>query len=169
MSSHAINITKKQYSIENPRELELAEMDLASQNQIPVIDLSTISPHCARGIQGWHHLCLRVREACETFGCFEVVYDQISMHLRTQTFSMIRQVFQLPSEIKKKNFNPKPYHGYAGQLPVVPLYESLGIEDASNYDSLKGFTQHLWPHGHQQFWYRIMLLIFFIHYKKLDL
>lgn len=153
MSSHAINITKKQYSIENPRELELAEMDLASQNQIPVIDLSTISPHCARGIQGWHHLCLRVREACETFGCFEVVYDQISMHLRTQTFSMISQVFQLPSEIKKKNFNPKPYHGYAGQLPVVPLYESLGIEDASNYDSLKGFTQHLWPHGHQQFWY----------------
>ncbi|XP_037495115.1 2-oxoglutarate-dependent dioxygenase AOP2-like [Jatropha curcas] len=126
-------------------------MAMASQNQVPIINLSRTSLHCVRGEQEWHNLCKRVREACETFGCFEVVYDQISLQLRDETFEMVRQVFSLPSETKKKNFNPKPYHGYAGGYPVIPLYESLGIEDVTNYDSLRSFTELLWPHGHHQF------------------
>ena len=126
------------------------------RSQIPVIDLSTtvVSPvrEDRRGTEEWKSLCKRVREACENYGCFEVVYDKIPRVLRAETFSMIRQLFDLPLETKEKNFNPKPYHGYFGHFAKLPLYESFGLEDSSNYESVKSFTDLMWPNGHQNFW-----------------
>lgn len=122
------------------------------QSQIPVIDFSTInSVEVDRGTEEWYHLCEMVREACECYGCFEAVYDKITRQLRAESFSMIRQLFSLPLETKQKNFNPKPYHGYAGGFVQIPLYESFGIEDSSNYESVKSFTKLMWPNGNSQF------------------
>ncbi|PQP95294.1 hypothetical protein Pyn_19618 [Prunus yedoensis var. nudiflora] len=72
--------------------------------------------------------------------------------LRAEAFSLIRQLFSLPLETKKKNVNPKPFHGYCGEYPHVPLYESLGLEDASNFEAVREFTELLWPNGHDHFW-----------------
>ncbi|EEF47045.1 probable 2-oxoglutarate-dependent dioxygenase AOP1 [Ricinus communis] len=122
------------------------------QNQIPVIDLSSSSLDKVRGSQEWDIASKKVKEACEDYGCFEVVYDKISKQVRAELFSLIRQLFMLPVETRKKNYNPKPYHGYAGQYPVVPIYEGFGIEDVSSYNSLEGFAEQLsWPHDHDQF------------------
>lgn len=129
-------------------------MGSIAEFQIPFIELVAGSPDLERGTQGWHHLCKRVREACENYGCFEVVYDKISSHLRKETFSLIKElVNEVPVERKRKNVNPKPYHSYFGPCNQVSLYEGFGIEDASNYDSVKSFAQLMWPDGdHHNFW-----------------
>ncbi|KAK9946102.1 hypothetical protein M0R45_011579 [Rubus argutus] len=122
-----------------------------SQHQVPAIEFTVNSREVDRGTDEWHHLCKRVREACENYGCFEIVYDKIPPQLRAETFSVSRQLFSLPLETKKKNFNPKPYHGYLGQSAHMPLYESFGLEEASNYESLRSLTEEIWPNGHDQF------------------
>ncbi|KAI5354874.1 hypothetical protein L3X38_007769 [Prunus dulcis] len=45
----------------------------------------------------------------------------------------------------------------------IPLYESFGLEDSSNYDSLKSFTELMWPSGHDQFCNTVVTMM-----KKLD-
>lgn len=116
--------------------------------QIPVIEFDLeLDPKKER----WQHLCKRVREACEEYGCFEVVFDNISLESRAETFSAVKQVFQLPRETKEKNMNPKPNRGYMRDSARAPLYESLGIEDASDLDSVQRFTQLMWPNGHNHF------------------
>ncbi|KAJ7966120.1 2-oxoglutarate-dependent dioxygenase [Quillaja saponaria] len=119
--------------------------------QLPVIEFSMNSTDMKRGTDGWQQLNKSVQEACENYGCFEIVCDNISSQLKAETFSMIRQLFDLPVETKKRNVNPKPFHGYFGQYPQPILYESFGLEDASNYDSLKAFAELMWPMGNDKF------------------
>ncbi|OMO80571.1 Oxoglutarate/iron-dependent dioxygenase [Corchorus olitorius] len=128
-------------------------MGYDSQLRIPIIELPLMnSEDMVRGTDKWQSLCKRVREACENFGCFEVVYDKISSHLKEETFSSIRQFFDLPLETKKKYVNPKPYHGYYEVLGLLSsLSESIGLEHASNFNSLKSFSQLMWPNGHDHF------------------
>ncbi|XVF34433.1 hypothetical protein REPUB_Repub18cG0058700 [Reevesia pubescens] len=125
----------------------------AEFHQIPVIEFPTAgSPDLERGTHGWQQLCKRVREACETYGCFQVVYERIPRKLREETFSLVRELLEVPMENKKKNVNPKPYHSYFGPCNQDSLYEGFGIEDASNYDSVKSFAQLMWPDdGHPHF------------------
>ncbi|CAK9185401.1 unnamed protein product [Ilex paraguariensis] len=93
-------------------------------SQIPVINFSLVSPELDRGTKEWHLLCEKVREACESYGYFET---------------------------KKKNVNPNPFYAYAGQYATASLYESLGIEDASDPDSVRRFEELMWPQGNDFF------------------
>ncbi|KAK8515545.1 hypothetical protein V6N12_075583 [Hibiscus sabdariffa] len=128
-------------------------MGADAEFQIPVIEFQTGSPDLTRGTEGWHHLCKRVREACETYGCFRVVYEGISRKIRDETFGLLKELAEeVPLERKQKNVNPKPYHSYFGPCSQQSLYEGFGIEDASNYDSVKSFAQLMWSHGHPYFW-----------------
>ncbi|KAM5585380.1 putative 2-oxoglutarate-dependent dioxygenase AOP1 [Rosa sericea] len=117
-----------------------------SQYQIPAIEFTMNSPEMDRGTDEWYHLCKKVREACENYGCFEIVYDKIPPQLRAETFSASRKLFSLPLETKKQNLNPKPYHGYLGPSVHAPLYEGFGFEEASNYESLSSLTEDIWSH-----------------------
>ncbi|VVA15037.1 PREDICTED: probable [Prunus dulcis] len=83
------------------------------------IELSMTSLAVDRGTDKWNSLCKGVREACENYGCFEIVYDKIPLQLRAEAFSLIKQLFSLPLETKKKNVNPKSFHGYCGEYPHV--------------------------------------------------
>ncbi|XP_021276746.1 probable 2-oxoglutarate-dependent dioxygenase AOP1 [Herrania umbratica] len=128
------------------------KMGSVAEFQIPVIELPAAdSPDLERGTEGWQRLCRRVREACENYGCFQVVYERIPRKLREETFSLVRELVEVPLERKQKNVNPKPYHSYFGPCSQVSLYEGFGIEDASNYDSVKSFAQVMWPDGHHHF------------------
>ncbi|KAA3486024.1 putative 2-oxoglutarate-dependent dioxygenase AOP1 [Gossypium australe] len=126
-------------------------MGVDAELAIPVIEFRTGSPDLERGTEGWHHLCKRVREACETYGCFEVVYEKISREVREETFELLNELVEVPLERKQLNVNPKPYHSYFGPCSQACLYEGFGIEDASNYDSVNNFAQLMWPDGHPRF------------------
>ncbi|TYI48415.1 hypothetical protein E1A91_D13G247200v1 [Gossypium mustelinum] len=109
-------------------------MNLDAKIEFPVIEFR--SSDLERGTNGWHQLCKKVREACETFGCFEVVYDTIL------------------TEVREEMFSPLPYHGWIGPCAQVSLlYEGFGIGDVSNFDSVKDFAQLMWPEGHPRFCY----------------
>ncbi|MBO8590051.1 2-oxoglutarate and iron-dependent oxygenase domain-containing protein, partial [Staphylococcus aureus] len=78
--------------------------------------------------------------ACERYGCFEVAYDGVPVQLRDDMFEAMKRLFDLPLETKQKNYSSKIYRGYIGQSDVVPLYESLGVEDAPSLDAVRAFT-----------------------------
>ncbi|XP_040940767.1 probable inactive 2-oxoglutarate-dependent dioxygenase AOP2 [Gossypium hirsutum] len=126
-------------------------MGANAEIEFPVIEFR--SSDLKRGTDGWHRLCKKVREACETFGCFEVVYEKISTEVREETFGLMKELIEVPVERKQKNASPLPYHGWVGPCNQVSLlYEGFGLGDASNYDSIKSFAQLMWPDGHPRFW-----------------
>ncbi|KAB1669196.1 hypothetical protein ES319_1Z155800v1 [Gossypium barbadense] len=125
-------------------------MGANAEIEFPVIEFR--SSDLKRGTDGWHRLCKKVREACETFGCFEVVYEKISTEVREETFGLMKELIEVPVERKQKNASPLPYHGWVGPCNQVSLlYEGFGLGDASNYDSIKSFAQLMWPDGHPRF------------------
>ncbi|MBA0873370.1 hypothetical protein Goshw_001200 [Gossypium schwendimanii] len=125
-------------------------MGVNAKIEVPVIEFC--SSDLKQGTDGWHHLCKRVREACETYGCFEVVYERVSKKVREEMFGLVKELVQVPLERKQKNASPLPYHGWVGPCSQVSLlYEGFGLGDASNYDSVKRFAQLMWPDGHPRF------------------
>ncbi|WCJ40644.1 2-oxoglutarate (2OG) and Fe(II)-dependent oxygenase superfamily protein [Euphorbia peplus] len=113
--------------------------------KIPVVDLS--SKKLKPGSDSWNSACQEVRQALENYGCFELVYNKPSIDI----FEAAEEVFKLPYEIKTKNINPKPAHGYIGKNSVVPVHEAVGIEYANNEQECQNFTQLMWPNGNQHF------------------
>ncbi|PRQ35428.1 putative oxoglutarate/iron-dependent dioxygenase, non-heme dioxygenase domain-containing protein [Rosa chinensis] len=117
-----------------------------SQYQIPAIEFTMNSLEVDRGTVEWYHLCKKVREACENYGCFEIVYDKILPQSKAEILSASRKLYSLPLETKKNNLTPNRYQGYVGPSVTAPLYEGFGFQEASNYESLRSFTKEMWSH-----------------------
>ncbi|KAK4395281.1 putative 2-oxoglutarate-dependent dioxygenase AOP1.2 [Sesamum angolense] len=111
--------------------------------KLPVIDFSNLKQDSSTPT--WASTKAQVRAALEEYGCFEAVFDQIPPTLRQSTIDGIKQLFDLPLQTKLRNRSNKPYHGYVGQYPMVPLYESLGIEDALSPGKTDSFSNLMWP------------------------
>ncbi|PPD73987.1 hypothetical protein GOBAR_DD29087 [Gossypium barbadense] len=73
-----------------------SNMNLDAKIEFPVIEFR--SSDLERGSNGWHQLCKKVREACETFGCFEVVYDTILTEVREEMFRLMKELVEVPVE-----------------------------------------------------------------------
>lgn len=118
--------------------------------KIPILDFSVkaVSDNETR-----RELCKQVREACESHGCFLLTYDYetVSSKLCQDLFIAIKTLFDLPQETKTKHVHPKPYRSYSGKNPMIPFYESFGLDDAHNLDQVQAFTNLMWPHGYPNF------------------
>ncbi|KAK8649826.1 hypothetical protein V6N13_139482 [Hibiscus sabdariffa] len=125
--------------------------------KIPVIEFSSEdvengrSSSSEQGRERWEVLCSKVREACESHGCFLLTYDKIPTSLREDMLVGIKALFDLPEETKSKYQHPKPYRSYQGKCPVVPLHESFGIDDATTFQAAQDFTRLMWPQGNPAF------------------
>ncbi|XP_024979497.1 probable 2-oxoglutarate-dependent dioxygenase AOP1 isoform X1 [Cynara cardunculus var. scolymus] len=117
--------------------------------RLPFIDFSNVDPNT--NALGWDLTKSRVHEALEEFGCFEASLADISPELQTSIFDSLQLLFDLPLQTKLKNRSLKPFHGYVGQYPMVPLYESMGIDDAPVLEKAESFTKILWPEGNPKF------------------
>ncbi|KAB1669360.1 hypothetical protein ES319_1Z052900v1 [Gossypium barbadense] len=123
---------------------------------IPVIEFSGEDIKNGRSSsspdQRWKALCRKVREACESHGCFLLMrYDKIPTSLCEDMLVGIKSLFDLPEETKTKYQNPKPYRSYQGKCPMVPLHESFGIDDATRLEAARDFTHLMWPQGNPAF------------------
>ncbi|XP_047332030.1 probable 2-oxoglutarate-dependent dioxygenase AOP1 [Impatiens glandulifera] len=116
---------------------------------LPFIDFA--EPDLKPGSASWDSIRDQVRRALEEYGCFEAFFPKIPLDLRKQMFSSLEELFDLPLQTKFKNFSEKPYHGYIGPNPLVPLYESMGIEGANMVDNVDEFTRVMWPEGNTTF------------------
>ncbi|KAJ0680204.1 putative oxoglutarate/iron-dependent dioxygenase, non-heme dioxygenase domain-containing protein [Helianthus annuus] len=124
-------------------------MGSLTQPKLPVIDLSSESLNL--NSSSWVTKCEEVRSALEEYGCFIALYDGVSRELREATFLLSKELFNLPTEIKALNITETPYHGYIGQEALVPLYETLGIEDVTTTQGADSFTKLMWPSGNKSF------------------
>lgn len=122
---------------------------LAQNTVLPVIDLSAVSSKL--GLASWTSLCDEVRFSLEEYGCFVAVYDEIAPELQVKVFQVLNDLFDLPAETKAKNMSELPFHGYLGQQAMIPLHESLGIERSTTDESIRDFTNLIWPSGNDLF------------------
>nr|XP_043625168.1 probable 2-oxoglutarate-dependent dioxygenase AOP1 [Erigeron canadensis] len=99
----------------------------------------------------WSSTCDAIRAALENHGCFIALYDGISSTVEESVFQAAEELFNLPTETKIKNIVEKPYHGYVGQIPFVPLHEGLGIDYATELEGVQSFTDIMWPDGNPSF------------------
>ncbi|KAB1227073.1 putative 2-oxoglutarate-dependent dioxygenase AOP1.2 [Morella rubra] len=117
--------------------------------RLPVIDFS--KPELKPGTPDWDSLRAQVRQALEEYGCFEALFNKVHLELRKALLGAIDELFDLPLPTKLRNVSKRPFHGYIGQHPEVPLYESLGIDDANIPENVKNQANILWPEGKQSF------------------
>lgn len=121
---------------------------------LPVLNFSigNLEP----GISSWVLACKDVLHALEEYGCFVAVYDKVSSELDNKIFCQMEELFDLPTETKVQNTSDKPYFGYIGQQPLIPLHESMGIGDATTLKGVENFTNLMWPAGNDRFWYILL-------------
>ncbi|XP_059595823.1 probable 2-oxoglutarate-dependent dioxygenase AOP1 [Vitis vinifera] len=93
----------------------------------------------------------KVRLGLEEYGCFTAAHDKIPLELHNTNFSTLEELFDLPKEIKVKNTNHVPFHSYLGQISSIPLHEALCINDATNIEEIRSFTNLMWPAGNYRF------------------
>lgn len=124
-------------------------MGSQSPLRLPVINFSNIG--LKSGTPEWDLVKVQVREALQEYGCFEAIFDKVPLELRKSIFRALEELFNLPLQTKLRNSSKKPFHGYVGQYPMVPLYESMGIDDANISHNIQSFTDLLWPEGNPDF------------------
>ncbi|XP_027123174.2 probable 2-oxoglutarate-dependent dioxygenase AOP1 [Coffea arabica] len=124
-------------------------MGSLAQHKLPVIDFT--KKNLDPGSSSWLSTRQAVVGAMEEYGCFIALYDKVSLELHEAIFRASEDLFDLPTETKLLNTCHKPAPGYVGQNPRFPLYESLGIDDATSIDGVQKFTTLMWPNGNDSF------------------
>ncbi|KAJ7951842.1 2-oxoglutarate-dependent dioxygenase [Quillaja saponaria] len=118
--------------------------------RLPIINFSDVG-HLKPSTSQWDLVKSQVHKALEDYGCFEALFDKVPLDLRKAIFAALEELFNLPLQTKLRNVSRKPYHGYVGQYPTVPLYESMGIDDANISQKVESLTNILWPEGNPSF------------------
>lgn len=112
--------------------------------EIPVVRFS--SHNLQSGGRKWGSTREKVREALEEYGCFVALYDSVSMEASSlKMMEAMKEVFEVPLERKVQNVSEKPFHGYFGQNPLMPIHESMGIEDPLLPSNIQSFSNLMWP------------------------
>ncbi|KAL5190083.1 putative 2-oxoglutarate-dependent dioxygenase AOP1.2 [Glycine soja] len=115
---------------------------MESESEIMMIPCFDFGKALEEGSEEWKEMSKKVREACESHGCFLLVCDHeiIPKGVHEQFFSNMEALFDLPEETKMKHISPKPYSSYNGKSPVIPLSETFGIDDVPLSASAEAFT-----------------------------
>ncbi|CAL9218725.1 unnamed protein product [Arabidopsis halleri] len=142
----------------------MMSLDTKPGLNLPVIDFT--SRDLKPGTVEWDSVRGDVRRALEEYGCFEAMFDKVTVELRKAVFEASEELFRLPLETKQKIVSDVKYRGYVGQNPTNPLYEGMGIDVADNEEKVKAFTQKLWPQGNMSF--SETVLLFTKHVSELD-
>ncbi|KAM7255936.1 hypothetical protein ACFE04_011677 [Oxalis oulophora] len=126
-----------------------SEAGLDLIRNIPTIDFS--KGELIPGDPEWESVKAKVVQALEEYGSFEAWFRKIPGEIEQSVFDESEKLYGLPLEIKELNVSKKPYRGYLGNSPVVPLYESFGFEDANVLQEVEKLTNKFWPGGNPSF------------------
>ncbi|KAF6166984.1 hypothetical protein GIB67_030677 [Kingdonia uniflora] len=117
--------------------------------RLPIINFS--KEELKPGTLKWNSVRVEVRKALEEYGAFEAVYDRMSPELCNQVFGELKDLFNLPVEIKSRNLSEKFSLGYIGPSAMMPIFESIGIQDATELENIESFANLMWPKGNTSF------------------
>ncbi|KAL5553362.1 hypothetical protein UlMin_040763 [Ulmus minor] len=85
----------------------------------------------------------KLREACEEWGCFRIVNHNIPLDLMREMKSVVKSLFELPTQVKKKNSNVIPYSGYVGPNETNSRFESIGLYQLASSKAIHDFCNDL--------------------------
>lgn len=126
-------------------------MGSLSPHKLAVIKFS--DENSKPGTESWSNTCKQVISALEQYGCFVASYDKITPEIHNGVFQALEKLFDLPTHTKVQNKSTKPLYGYVGQIPLIPLYESMGIDNANTLHGIQTFSNLMWPNGNDMFRY----------------
>lgn len=136
-------LIKKKKIVKQRKKKKMAEGgDLC----IPAIDMQKLEDD---GEQQEQHK--KLREASEEWGCFRIVNHKIPLSLMSEMKKVVRELLDLPMEIKMRNTDVIAGSGYMAPSQVNPLYEALGLYDLGNPHSVRTFCSQLDVSPHQRF------------------
>nr|XP_043614488.1 probable 2-oxoglutarate-dependent dioxygenase AOP1 [Erigeron canadensis] len=118
--------------------------------QLPVVDFSDLNIKDPDMLI-WESAKIKALEALQEYGCFEATFAPITTDLQKTVFDELECLFNLPLETKQRNANDREFHGYIGQIPFMPLYESMGIDTPYNQETVDAFAKLMWPEGNPKF------------------
>ncbi|XP_020676339.2 2-oxoglutarate-dependent dioxygenase DAO-like [Dendrobium catenatum] len=104
---------------------------------VPVIDLAKFEEEKEK-----------LMVAVEELGCFRVINHGISEKIMADIKALVEHLLKLPTDVKQRNTDVISKSGYIEPNCLGPLYESLGIYDASSsidihtFCSLLDFSSH---------------------------
>lgn len=119
-------------------------------HKLPTIDF-TNKRNLKPGSSSWLATSIEATRALEEYGCFIAEYDNVPLDLNDAVFRALQDLFRLPIETKVQNKSTKPLYGYVGQIPFIPLYESMGFDYSNTLDGVQSFTDVMWPNGNEAF------------------
>ncbi|XP_031093175.1 2-oxoglutarate-dependent dioxygenase DAO-like [Ipomoea triloba] len=111
------------------------------ETPVPVIDLQDFPAQTRKLI-----------EACEEWGCFRVINhgEILPASLMSEMKKVVKSLFDLPVEIKRRNEHVLPGSGYVSPTPTNPLYEAFGLYDMSSPQDVEAFCTDLDASPHQR-------------------
>lgn len=130
--------------------------------KLPLIDFSKIYLNESTR-DDWNSVKTQVHQALTEYGFFRASMSGMSPEFRTSLFGSLDQLFDLPLEKKLKSISDKPFHGYIGNSPTMPLYESMAIPDAPIPGEVENFTNFIWPQGNLEFRFHKYTFLYFIY------
>ncbi|KAK7392968.1 hypothetical protein VNO78_21418 [Psophocarpus tetragonolobus] len=113
------------------------------ESPLSVVDFTT--ENMKPGTDSWLQACEVVRRGFEEYGCFLARFDKVGPELVNSVFCAMEELFDLPLETKRRKTSEKPNHGYTGQVPYSPLFESFAIDNPSSFFDCQKFARVMWP------------------------
>ncbi|XP_048323388.1 probable 2-oxoglutarate-dependent dioxygenase AOP1.2 [Ziziphus jujuba] len=118
--------------------------------KLPLIDFS--KPGLNPGTPEWDSARDQVKQALAQYGCFEAFFDKVPPETRKAILDATEELYDLPSEIKRKNIYETPFPGYFGNHILTPLFESMAILDAVKLSDIESFINVYYPEGNSSLW-----------------
>lgn len=125
--------------------------------RLPVIDFTE---DLESGTLEWDLVKSQVRQALQDYGCFEALFHKFPRELRNSMFEATEEVFHLPLQAKRKNVTNRSLQGYVGQYPMLPLLESIGIQDPNILQKVEALANNFWPQGNASFRFYVFPTVF---------
>jgi len=123
-------------------------MAAATAHTLPCLDLTKDPKTLEQGSQEWHNMCSTLRQVLEKYGGVLVNYDRIPGELLERMFSLMPDLFALPSETKHKNTGATRIDTYEDPSPT---YEALSLGESVLIEEARAFTQQMYPDGNDHF------------------
>ena len=108
---------------------------------IPVIDMQKLEDNNDGDQQQQQYK--KLREASEEWGCFRIMNHKISLTLMSEMKKVVRELLDLPIDIKKRNTEVIPNSCYVAPTEFSRFFEGLGIYDFGSPHSVDVFCSHL--------------------------
>ncbi|KAL0918515.1 hypothetical protein M5K25_010524 [Dendrobium thyrsiflorum] len=121
------------------KNLELPKVDLSG------LDITSFNE------KAWAIVRLKIAQALEIYGGFEVIYNEISPELRNELLGVVvPELFSMPAASKLGDSEQLPYHGIYFRKPGFPFF-AVQLTDPNDLSAIQEYANNIWPQGNDFF------------------